>query len=47
VTAELVNLDDTDGWIQLVNLCDAHPDSVVVVNTGARNKKGVARMARR
>ena len=25
----------------MVNLCDAHRESVVVVNTGARNNKGV------
>ena len=39
---ELVNLDDADGWIQLVNLCDSHPDSVVVVNSAARNNQGVS-----
>lgn len=39
---ELVNLDEADGWIHLVNLCDAHPDSVVVVNTAARNNLGVS-----
>lgn len=37
----LVNLDEADGWIQLVNLCDDHPDSVVVINTAARNNQGV------
>jgi hypothetical protein len=42
VDCELVDLDDADGWIQLVNLCDEHPDSVVVVNTAARNNRGVA-----
>ncbi|AMM18807.1 protein mobD (plasmid) [Burkholderia sp. PAMC 28687] len=40
--AELLNLDEADGWIQLVNLCDAEPDCVVVVNTAARNNKGVS-----
>ena len=39
---ELVNLDDADGWIQLVNLCDSHPESVVVVNSAARNNLGVS-----
>jgi hypothetical protein len=38
---ELVNLDEADGWIQLVNLCDSKPDSVVLINTAARNNKGV------
>lgn len=37
----LVSLDAADGWIQLVNLCDAQPDSVVVINTAARNSTGV------
>lgn len=42
VRCELVDLDEADGWIQLVNLCDEHQDSVVVVNTAARNNRGVA-----
>ncbi|MFL9903331.1 protein mobD [Paraburkholderia fungorum] len=39
---ELVDLDEADGWVQLVNLCDSNRDSVVVVNTAARNNKGVS-----
>lgn len=39
---ELVNLDEADGWIHLVNICDSKPDSVVVINTAARNNKGVS-----
>jgi hypothetical protein len=42
VTCKLVNLDDADGWIQFVNICDEHRDCVVVVNTAARNNVGVA-----
>lgn len=42
VETELVNLDEADGWIQLVNLCDSKPDSVVVINSAARNNKGVS-----
>ena len=42
VTCELVNLDEADGWIRLVNLCDEHRDHTVVVNTAARNNKGVS-----
>jgi len=42
VTCKLVNLDDADGWIQFVNICDEHKESVVVVNTAARNNVGVA-----
>lgn len=42
VKNELIDLDDANGWIDLVNVCDRHPDSVVVVNTAARNNRGVA-----
>ena len=42
VETELVNLDEADGWISLVNLCDSKPDSVVVVNSAARNNTGVS-----
>lgn len=42
VEAKLVNLDEADGWIELVNICDSIPDSVVVINTAARNNKGVS-----
>jgi len=41
--AELIDLDDADGWIHLVNTCDSHRDSVVVVNTAARNNHAVKR----
>ena len=41
IKAELVDLDDVSGWIDLVNICDQHPLAVVVVNTAARNNKGV------
>jgi nitrogenase subunit NifH len=42
VTTELINLDEADGWINLVNLCDSKPETTVVVNTAARNNKGVS-----
>jgi hypothetical protein len=38
----LVNLDDADGWLRFVNICDENKDAVVVVNTAARNNVGVA-----
>jgi len=41
VKAELIDLDDADGWIDLVNVCDQNPDHCVVVNTAARNNRGV------
>ncbi|MGB5087114.1 MAG: protein mobD, partial [Methylocystis silviterrae] len=36
-----INLDDADGWIRLVNLCDENADKTVIVNTAARNNQGV------
>jgi hypothetical protein len=41
---ELADLDRVDGWIQVVNTCDAHRDKVVVVNTPARSNAGVAKV---
>jgi hypothetical protein len=42
VDAHLLNLDEADGWIELVNLCDSAPNSIAVVNTAARNNRGVS-----
>lgn len=42
VECRLIDLDDANGWIDLVNVCDEFRDHVVVVNTAARNNKGVA-----
>jgi hypothetical protein len=42
IASELVNLDEADGWIRFVNICDEHKESAVVVNTAARNNQGVA-----
>ena len=41
IPCEGVNLDDADGWIRLVNLCDENADKTVIVNTAARNNQGV------
>jgi hypothetical protein len=38
---ELVNLDEREGWIELVNLVEGKPESTFVINTGARNQTGV------
>jgi hypothetical protein len=38
----LLDLDTADGWIDLVNICDEKKDHTVVINTAARNNKGVA-----
>lgn len=42
VETELIDLDQADGWIELVNLCEGKPDAVVVINTAARNNLGVS-----
>ena len=36
-----LDLDKRDGWIELLNVCDKHPDHWFVVNAGARNLAGV------
>jgi hypothetical protein len=43
VPTERTDLDEADGWIHLVNVCDAHRHRVVVVNTAARNNVAVTR----
>ncbi len=43
VPTELINLDEADGWIHLVNVCDGKPECTVVVNTAARNNEAVTR----
>jgi hypothetical protein len=40
---ERTDLDEADGWIHLVNVCDAHRGRAVVVNTAARNNVAVTR----
>ena len=39
---KLVNLDEADGWIELVNVCEQFPQSTIVVNTPSRNNTGVS-----
>ena len=36
---EVLDLNDVDGWIQLVNTCDASPFKSVVVNTPAQSNE--------
>jgi hypothetical protein len=44
-TGEVLDLDDVDGWIQLVNTCDATPFKMVVVNTPAQSNMAVSKHA--
>jgi hypothetical protein len=46
VGGELVNLDEREGWIDLVNLVESRPESTIVINTGARNQSGIANFGR-
>ena len=41
IGAELVNLDEREGWIELLNLVESHADDTIVINTGARNQTGI------
>ena len=43
---ELVNLDEREGWIELVNLVESKAGSTIVINTGARNQTGVSNFGR-
>jgi hypothetical protein len=43
VRTELINLDEADGGIHLVNVCDTSRETTVVVNTAARNNDAVTR----
>src|SRR5580658_9240567 len=40
---ELLDMTDVEGWIRLVNLCDAAPYKSVVVNTPAQSNQPVAK----
>jgi hypothetical protein len=40
--SQTCDLDEADGWVRFVNICEAKPDKTIVVNTAARNNKGVA-----
>ena len=39
----LVNLDENEGWLDLLDTVEASKDEEVVVNTAARNNEGVNR----
>jgi MinD-like ATPase involved in chromosome partitioning or flagellar assembly len=46
VGGELVNLDEREGWIDLVNLVESNPESTFVINSGARNQTGISNFGR-
>lgn len=41
VATEFADLDQSDGWIELINFCETHRDRTVVINTAARNNRAV------
>ena len=43
VPSQLINLDESDGWIELVNVCDSNRDKAVVINTASRNNSSARR----
>ena len=46
IAGELVNLDEREGWIELVNLVESRAASTIVINTGARNQTGLSNFGR-
>jgi hypothetical protein len=42
VTSKLLDLDEVDGWIELVNLIASHPEQPFVIATPARNNAAIA-----
>ena len=41
IEGEPLNLDEREGWIDLVNVVERRRDNAIVINTGARNQTGV------
>jgi hypothetical protein len=41
LVCKLTNLDEAEGWIELVNFCDENPGHVAVVNSAARSNTGM------
>ena len=40
VDSLLVDLDKTDGWVELLDLCAGHKDKIIVINGAARDGPG-------
>ncbi|GAB1253946.1 hypothetical protein [Desulfovibrio falkowii] len=41
LVCKLVNLDEAEGWIELVNFCDENPAYIAVVNSADRSNTGM------
>jgi MinD-like ATPase involved in chromosome partitioning or flagellar assembly len=42
IEGEAVNLDEREGWMDLVNLVERRSQAAIVINTGARNQTGIS-----
>ena len=40
LVCEMRNLDNADGWSDMLNTVESHPEHVVVINSAARSKEG-------
>ena len=43
LVCKLANLDEAEGWIELVNFCEEHPGHIAVINSAARSNEGMER----
>lgn len=41
--SELINLDNVDGWMDLVHVAEKHPDQAIVISTASRNNVAVGK----
>jgi hypothetical protein len=41
LVCKLANLDEAEGWIELVNYCEENPGHVAVINSAARSNEGM------
>ena len=43
LVCNISDLDVSEGWIEVINLADAHPEHIVVINSAARSNTGIAK----
>jgi hypothetical protein len=41
IETKTIDLDEKDGWVDLINICEKNPEITVVVNSAARNNDAV------
>lgn len=42
LVCEAVDLDNSDGWIEMINLAEKYPNHIIVINSAARSNTGIA-----